>query len=156
MFIKIYLFFLLLNISLTIVDGYATAIGETQVAGNITSVASGSGIGQQPRFFNNTDATNTLITNFTNTKNVTITGHTGSGNFWDPITQAGERLYFVGEMIFEVITGNFIINTMNAFTDSIGVDFPTEWNFGFQVLIGFINIFFIVYIVTGRSLTSFV
>ena len=59
-------------------------------------------------------------------------------------------------MIFEVITGNFIINTMNAFTTSIGVDFPTEWNFGFQVLIGFINLFFIVYIITGRSLTGFV
>lgn len=155
MFIKIYFFFLLINIGLTIVDGYNTEIGNTAVASSLVSVQTGSGVGQMPSFFNNTTPSGTLITNFTDTKNTTIVGHSGGGNFFDPITQTAERLYFVGELIFEVITGNFIINTMNAFTTSIGIDFPDQWNFGFQVLVGFINIFFIVYIVTSRSLSAF-
>lgn len=155
MFAKIYFFFLLGNIALTIVAGYNTSIGNTAVAANIVSVPTGSAVGQMPRFFNNTSPSGTIITNFTDTTNSSLTGHSGLGNIFDPITQATERLYYVGELAFEVLTGNFIINTMNAFTTSMGVTFPAEWNFGFQILIGFINLFFIVYIITSRSMSSF-
>lgn len=155
MFIKIYFFFLLANILLAVVDNYATDIGQTTSSSSITSVGSGFGIGDMPNFFNNTDATNTLLPNFTDTKNATIVGHTGDGNFYDPIVQPVERLYQVGEMSFEIITGNFIVNTMNAVTSSIGITFPTAWTFGFQVLVGFVNIFFIIYIVLGRAIPTF-
>jgi len=155
MFAKIYFFFLLFNVALTIVDGYNEELGNTEVAGNITSVAIGTGIGDMPRFFNSTNPTGTLLGNFTDTTNSSTAGHVGTGSFFDPITQPIERLYMVGELAFQVITGNFIINVMNAFTTSIGVGFPDDWNFGFQIIIGLINIFLIVYIVTSRSFTSF-
>jgi len=108
-----------------------------------------------PFFFNSTDPTNTLITNFTDTTNATITGHSGSGNFWDPIVDSTERLFQVGEIALEFLFGGFIINVMNSVTTSLGVSFPTEWNFGFQLLIGFVNIFYIVFIILGRSVSSF-
>lgn len=155
MFIKIYFFFLLANILLAVVDNYATDVGQTTSATSITSVASGSGIGNMPNFFNNTDSTNTLLLNFTDTKNATMVGHTGDGNFYDPIVQPLERGYQLGEVAFEIITGNFIVNTFNAVTSSIGVTFPTAWTFGFQVLVGFVNIFFIIYIVLGRAIPTF-
>jgi len=155
MFVKVYFFFLLANICLTVVDQYATDIGQTTSATSIISIASGSGVGQMPNFFNNTDPTGTLIVNFTDTTNATTTGHVGNGNFWDPITQPTERLFQVGEMALDILTGNFIVNTMNAITTSIGITFPATWSFGFQVLIGFINIFFIIYIILGRSIPAF-
>lgn len=137
------------------VDGYALSIGETEVAGNITSIAQGSGSGLMPNFFNATNPSGTLIVNFTDTKNATITGHTGDNSFFDPITEPIERLYAVGELALEFLFGGFIINVMNAFTTSLGVDFPPEWNTGFQLLIGFVNIFYIIYIILGRSIPAF-
>jgi len=130
-------------------QGYAYEIGNTAVGDAI----SGNYLG--PSFFNNTDPTGTLIGNFTDTTNSTITGHEGDNAFFDPIFEATERLYFVGEMAFDIVTAGFVINVMDSFTDSLGVDFPAEFSFGLQVLMGFINIWFIVYIITGRSIPSF-
>jgi len=138
-----------------VIDEYATNVGQTASAVSIVPVLTGSSAGLMPSFFNNTDPTNTLITNFTDTTNATITGHTGSGNFWDPITQPTERLFQLGEMALEFLFGGFIVNTLNAITTSIGITFPVAWSFGFQVLIGFVNIFYIIYIVLGRSIPAF-
>gem|GEM_PF-3942401 len=140
---------------MAVVDGYTLSIGQTNVAGNLTSVATGTGAGQQPNFFNATDPTGTVIVNFTDTRNSTIVGHTGDESFFDPITEPVERLYAVGELALEFLFGSFIINVMNAFTGAMGVDFPAEWNFGFQIIIGFVNIFYIIYIVLGRSIPAF-
>lgn len=149
MFIKIYLFFLLLNIALMIMHGYADDMGQTAIANAIE----GDYLG--PKFYNFTDNTNSLTLNATDTTNSTITGHAGDNSFFDPITEPLERAYAVGEMAIDVITGGFIINVMDAFAGSMGIDFPPEFLFGLQVLVGFINFFFVLYIITGRSIVSF-
>ena len=149
MFVKIYFFFLLVNTMLGVGDEYASGNGWTATAASIQ----GSYLG--PSFFNNTNPSGTLLPNFTDTTNATIVGHTGDNNFFDPITDGVNRLYMVGELIVDLITANFIVNVVSAFSNSIGIVFPAAFTFQLQMVMGFINILFIVYMITSKATLTF-
>ncbi len=148
MWVKIYLLFLLINGSLGIMSGYATDLGQTNIAGNITST-------DTPLIFNDTDS-NTLIGNLTGITNSTIGGHTGDDNPLDFITDGAAYLLFPAQIAFNFLTMGFVFDAMDSFTGSIGVTFPEEAILLFKAIFGISFAFFVIYLITGRSFTSFV
>ena len=147
MFVKIFLFFLLVNIFLNVMAGYASDLGDPVTAAAIDNST------LNPQFYNTT--TGHLIGNLTSVSNVTIANNTGSGNLLNPIIDVADWAVFTGQFILDIMTAQYILDVFDSFTSSIGITFPSEVIIGMQILMGFANAFFIIYIITGRSIPSF-
>jgi hypothetical protein len=136
MLVKIYLFFLILNVALGTVAQFQPTLGfDTE---------------PNPLFYNRNDPNNRqyAVGNITNPTNST-------GHYFDWLEEFNERILFGGQTVIKFITFGFIFDTMDNFATSIGVTYPTEFMNGMVAVIGFIAFLWLIYIIIGRSTSGF-
>lgn len=109
--------------------------------------------------------TGTLIYNSTDPfDNSTLVGgfhfpenSTGDNNPFDPFDdQDAISIIVEGLQNFtKLFTGGFIFDVLDAFTESIGIDFPEEFIIAMNVIFGFVTALFLVFVFFGRAFTAF-
>jgi len=153
MFVKIYFFFLILNLSLFVINGFLL-----EDPGPNTTVS--LSFSQE-----HLNETGTLIFNSTNPigDNATLVGqlhnptNQTSGSPFDAFNdQDAISIIVEGLSNFtKLFTGGFIFDVLAAFSASIGIDFPPEFLLAMNVIIGFITALFLIFVFFGRAFTAF-
>jgi len=136
MLIKIYLFFLILNVALGTVAQFQPTLGfDTET---------------NPKFFSRNDPNNRqyAVGNITNPA-------FPNGTLYDWLEEFNERILFGGQTVIKFITFGFIFDTMDNFATSIGVVYPAGFMEGMVAVIGFIAFLWLIYIIIGRSTSGF-
>ncbi len=172
MLIKIYFFFILINGSALMFIEFQKDIGEADIASQFSTAStptgfrftypngtdsSYGGVELEGGVFNGTSAPRKdLAGNLTAPTNATLQGHTGSGGFLDPFIDAADTFTY-GIIVFtKFISAQYIIESVDVFTRAIGVPVPDGGIVMFAIMFGFIHVVWIVYMLSGRSHTSFV
>ncbi len=157
MFVKVYFFFLILNLSLFVIDGFLVQ-AESENAPNADVRLQFSPV--------HLNETGTLIFNSTDPTgdNSTLVGQlhfpantTGDGGFFD-IFDEDNAFQIITEGLnnfVKLFTGGFIFDVLDSFSESIGIDFPDEFIIAMNVIVGFITALFLIFVFFGRAFTSF-
>ncbi len=152
MFVKIYFFFLILNMSLFVINGFLI----DDPGPNTTISLSFSEV--------HLNETGTLIYNATDPTgdNSTLVGQfhfptnsTGDNTPFDEFADSDFVIIEGVQNFIKLFTGGFIFDVLDSFTESIGIDFPEEFILAMNVIIGFVTALFIVFVLFGRAFTSF-
>jgi len=153
MFVKIYFFFLILNLSLFVINGFLLEDPGPNTTVSLTFSEE------------HLNETGTLIFNSTNPigDNSTLVGqlhnpvNQTSGSPFDAFNdQDAISIIVEGLSNFtKLFTGGFIFDVLAAFSSSIGIDFPQEFIIAMNVIIGFITALFLIFVFFGRAFTAF-
>lgn len=140
MFLKLYIFFICINIGATVVNNMSffdqTVPLQTETMPNIANYTTPN---------NRTYA----VSNATYPINQT------SGTLFNWFEESTERIFFLPEVVFNLLSGGFLVNVIGDAATSLGFTWPSGFLAGLHALIGITHLIFIIYIVTGRSASSF-
>lgn len=154
MFVKIYFFFLILNLSLFVINGFLledpgpnTTVSLTFSTEHLTEPGT--------LIFNSSDPTgdnSTLVGQLHNPANTT-----GDGGFFNIFSEDNAFVIITEGLnnFVKLFTGGFIFDVLAAFSASIGIDFPPEFILAMNVIIGFITALFLIFVFFGRAFTAF-
>ncbi len=130
-------------------EGYATDLGQTNVAGNLTVI-------DLPQVFNDTaGAPPDLSSNITHITNSSILGNPGGNEILNFVNNSVDYVLYAGGLLIQFFTLGFIFDSMDAVASSIGFSFPTNVIGMLKIGFGIAHVLFIAYIWTGRSFSSF-
>lgn len=140
MFIKLWIFFLCLNIFALTVD-QMTFLDQSVPL---------------------TTETNPLIANYASPNNrtyalanATYPINSTSNVLFHWFDESTERIFFYPEIALNFITGGFMVEVVNNAATSLGFNWPTGFVNGLHVLFGITQFLWVGYIITGRSTSSF-